>query len=170
MIRVNVSVLILTVGLAGCAGPKSEVAYDVPAGLAVGEAGGSTVTATGDLASPSYAPATAVPAAQAVRKDEGKAEPDPSDLPVPDDDGDDPMRTTAGLGDPSRPGLWMETPLVTRKQPGRIVVVGTARAARVTLLPAGGPKTAGSRLSLEAMQVLNAPLTALVELDVYRGG
>jgi len=78
-------------------------------------------------------------------------------------------RTVASLGDPSKQGLWLETPLVTAERKGRIVVAETGVEATVTLIPLDGPKTGGSRLSLQAMQVLRAPLTELVELDVYPG-
>lgn len=80
-----------------------------------------------------------------------------------------PLGTTiAGLGDPSRPGLWLETPLV-RAQGQGTVRLGD-RKVNVTLLPADGPATGGSRLSLSAMQSLGAPLTELVEVQVVSGG
>lgn len=79
-----------------------------------------------------------------------------------------PGRTVAALGDPAQPGMWMETPLITREQPG-IVAYGAA-TARVTLIPSGGAATSGSRLSLAAMRALGAPLTDLVDLEVRQPG
>lgn len=73
--------------------------------------------------------------------------------------------TIAGLGDPTVPGLWMETPLVTAEQVAR---VRSAKGAEVTLTlrPIAGEASAGSRLSIDAMRALGAPLTELVELKV----
>ncbi len=79
-------------------------------------------------------------------------------------------RTVAGLGDPSRPGLWLETPLVQAKAPGRVSLASGGPGVTVTLLPAPGEATAGSRLSLEAMRALGAPLAELVELEVSPAG
>jgi len=80
-----------------------------------------------------------------------------------------PARTVAGLGDPTRPGLWLETPLVQAKGPGRVRLVSGGASVQVTLLPAPGVATAGSRLSLAAMRELGAPLSDLVELEVSPG-
>lgn len=73
--------------------------------------------------------------------------------------------TVAGLGDPTVPGLWMETPLVKSEQKAR---VRSAGGAEVTLIlrPIAGEASAGSRLSIDAMRALGAPLTELVELQV----
>lgn len=73
--------------------------------------------------------------------------------------------TVASLGDPARPGFWLETPLVTEEATGRVEYAG--QSAQVTLIPAGGPPTAGSRMSLSAMRLLGAPLTDLVEVNVF---
>lgn len=73
--------------------------------------------------------------------------------------------TIASLGDPSNPGFWLETPLVSEQKPGRVVYQGESSA--VTLLPIDGPKTAGSRLSLAAMRLIGAPLTGLPEIEVF---
>lgn len=79
-------------------------------------------------------------------------------------------RTVAGLGDPARSGLWLETPLVTSGGKGRVVWPTTGRWVAVALIPASGEVTAGSRLSVEAMRALDAPLTELIEVEVYAGG
>ena len=47
-------------------------------------------------------------------------------------------------------------------------VSGTSEVSvEVTLIPIEGPRTAGSRMSLAAMQALGAPLGDLVEVDVF---
>jgi len=79
-------------------------------------------------------------------------------------------RTVAGLGDPGRTGLWLETPLVSASGKGRVVWPTRGRWVAVALIPAEGPATAGSRLSLEAFRALGAPLTELIEVEVYAGG
>ena len=79
-------------------------------------------------------------------------------------------RTVTGLGDPAKTGLWMETPLVTVAGKGRVVWPSKGRWIAVALLPAGGEVTAGSRLSLDAFRALGAPLTDLIEVEVYASG
>ncbi|SMO42819.1 hypothetical protein SAMN06265173_102173 [Thalassovita litoralis] len=76
--------------------------------------------------------------------------------------------TVASLGDPSRGGIWIETPLVSTPAKGRVTYVKSGRTVKVDLIPISGPVTAGSRLSLAAMRFLDAPLTGLPEVQVYR--
>lgn len=76
-------------------------------------------------------------------------------------------QTIAGLGDPNKGGIWMETPLVQVERTGRVVVRKTGASATVTLIPIPGDPTAGSFLSLGAMRKLLAPIEQLIELDVY---
>ncbi|MEX0320394.1 MAG: hypothetical protein AB3N21_20770 [Ruegeria sp.] len=76
-------------------------------------------------------------------------------------------QTIAGLGDPTKPGRWMETPLVQVERNGRVVSRKTGAQAYVTLIPVPGDPGAGSRLSLDAMRALLEPIDQLVELDVY---
>ena len=78
-------------------------------------------------------------------------------------------RTVASLGNAAEPGLWLKTPLVATQQPGTVYYPATNRSVKVTLIPIEGPVTAGSRLSLQAMQDLGAPLTGLPEVDVLAG-
>jgi hypothetical protein len=80
------------------------------------------------------------------------------------------LRTVATLGDPTKPGLWLETPLVDSEQSGRVTAAKTGKSATLTLIPIEGEDTAGSRMSLAAFQALGASLTDLVELDVAQGG
>lgn len=75
--------------------------------------------------------------------------------------------TIASLGDPTTPGRWMETPLVETEFTGRVVVPRTGAQAYITLVPARGPESGGSRLSLDAMRALLLPYDELVELEVY---
>jgi hypothetical protein len=76
--------------------------------------------------------------------------------------------TVASLGDPTDPGLWLETPLVSSQIAGRIVT-DTAQTALVTLRPSGGAVGSGSRISLAAMQALGLGLTDLATLTVIAG-
>lgn len=78
-----------------------------------------------------------------------------------------PKTTIAGLGDPTTPGRWLETPLVETEFTGRVVVPRTGAQAYITLVPASGPTGGGSRLSLDAMRALLLPFDELVELEVY---
>lgn len=72
--------------------------------------------------------------------------------------------TVASLGDPSVPGLWMETPLTQREQTGQAYY--RSSSVTLTLRPSGGAPGSGSRMSLLAMQALGAPLTELIEVRV----
>lgn len=76
-------------------------------------------------------------------------------------------RTVASLGDPAKPGIWLETPLVAKAGPGRVVYPGSGKSVLVDLIPINGPKTAGSRMSLAAMRLIDAPLTGLPEVEVF---
>lgn len=76
-------------------------------------------------------------------------------------------RTVASLGDPTDPGFWLETPLVTEVTQGRLVYPETGNSVKVELRPTGKEPGSGSRISLPAMRVLEAPLTGLPELVVY---
>lgn len=76
-------------------------------------------------------------------------------------------RTVASLGNAAEPGLWLKTPLVSKEQAGRVYYAETNTTVDVTLIPIDGPSTAGSRISLQAMQALGAPLTGLPEVDVF---
>ncbi|MEL7177790.1 MAG: hypothetical protein AAGK28_14870 [Pseudomonadota bacterium] len=75
--------------------------------------------------------------------------------------------TVASLGDPADPGFWLKTPLVTAEQPGRVTYAAQNTSVAVTLIPIEGPETGGSRLSLPAMRLLQAPLTGLPEVAVF---
>lgn len=75
--------------------------------------------------------------------------------------------TVASLGDPSDPGFWAETGLVDRITPGRLEYPAAGTSVQVELRPSGGSPGAGTRVSLPALRVLNAPLTELPTLVVF---
>ncbi len=77
--------------------------------------------------------------------------------------------TIASLGDPSDPGFWAETGLVDAVVQGRLEYPASGKSVQVELRPSGGPAGAGTRVSLPAMRVLEAPLTELPELIVFGG-
>ncbi len=78
--------------------------------------------------------------------------------------------TIASLGDVSKPGFWLETPLVTSPAKGRVFFPASGKSAQVDLIPIDGLATAGSRLSLAAMRLIEAPLPALPTIQVFSGG
>lgn len=75
--------------------------------------------------------------------------------------------TVASLGDPGRPGFWLETPLVSEPTRGSVLYRPTGRRLNVDLIPIAGSPTGGSRISLSAMRMLDAPLTGLPQIDVF---
>ncbi len=77
-------------------------------------------------------------------------------------------RTVASLGDPARPGFWLETPLVSAPAMGRVSYEG--QSAQVELIPIDGPPSGGSRISLAAMRLIGAPLTGLPTVEVFTDG
>lgn len=76
--------------------------------------------------------------------------------------------TVASLGDPTEPGFWIKTPLVKARSVGRIVNPANGKSAKVDLIPMGGPASAGSQVSLPALQLLGVSLTDLPRLDVFQ--
>jgi hypothetical protein len=78
--------------------------------------------------------------------------------------------TVASLGDPTKPGLWLETPIVSSETKGKVRVKATGATLEVTLIPIPGEATAGSRMSVEAMRALGVGLADLVELEVSVAG
>ncbi len=75
--------------------------------------------------------------------------------------------TVAALGNPAQAGFWLETPLVSKPGPGRVVSVSTGASVALELIPIEGPDGAGSRISLAALRLLGISLTGLHELEVY---
>lgn len=76
-------------------------------------------------------------------------------------------RTIASLGDPTDPGFWAKTPLVDEVQPGRLDYPETGKSVLVELRPLEAAPGSGSQVSLPALRLLEAPLTALPELIVF---
>ena len=82
------------------------------------------------------------------------------------DDAEERLGTTVvSLGDPTDPGLWLDTPLVSAERPGRIVL--GEEAVLVTLRPSGAAAGSGSRISLPAMRLLKVSLTDLPTVEVF---
>ncbi len=77
-------------------------------------------------------------------------------------------KTIASLGAPSEPGFWLKTPLVKAPAKGRVEYGANGKSVAVDLIPIDSPKGAGSRLSLAAFRVLEAPLTGLPEVRVFQ--
>lgn len=112
-------------------------------------------------------PAEAAPegSAEAVT---GESDAERADEAAPAPDASGRLGTTiASLGDPGRPGRWLETPLVDAAATGRVVLAG--QSVEVELIPIPGAVGAGSRMSLAAFQALGAPITGLPEVEVFRG-
>lgn len=76
--------------------------------------------------------------------------------------------TIASLGSPSEPGFWLKTPLVSQPAKGKVTYPGSGKSVMVDLIPIDGEKTAGSRMSLPAMRLIDAPLTGLPEVQVFQ--
>ena len=76
--------------------------------------------------------------------------------------------TVAALGNPTQTGFWLKTALVDVETQGSIRNAATGAAVNLTLLPLEA--ASGSQLSLSAMRMLDVPLTALVEVRVYKLG
>lgn len=73
--------------------------------------------------------------------------------------------TIANLGNPTDPGIWLRTPLVSEVQQGRVEYKGNS--VNVELRPSGGVAGSGSQISLAAIRLIEAPLTSLPEVTVY---
>ncbi|MBU2982047.1 D-galactarate dehydratase [Lentibacter algarum] len=111
----------------------------------------ATTAAQFDTTSAAEKTAAVEAAKEATQKGEGKA------LGV----------TVASLGDPAQPGLWIKTPLVKTAAKGRVVYGKNGKAVELDLIPLDGPASAGSRMSLAALRVVEAPLTDLSEVQVF---
>lgn len=74
--------------------------------------------------------------------------------------------TLAGLGAPAERGLWLATGLVATVQQGRIEAP-SGGTLEVELRPTGAAPSAGSQISLQAMQALGLPLGQLATLRVF---
>ncbi|MCX7566277.1 hypothetical protein OS189_07970 [Sulfitobacter sp. F26169L] len=77
--------------------------------------------------------------------------------------------TVASLGSPTEPGFWLKTPLVKTETSGRVTNKANGKSSAVKLIPIDGPASGGSRISLPAMRLIEAPLTELAQLEVTLG-
>ncbi|WP_420005824.1 hypothetical protein [Arenibacterium sp. LLYu02] len=121
-----------------------------------------------DSAPLTAAPVAAAPvaSAQPVKPAPVLAQPSSSAAPIASAQSFVGQKTTvAGLGDPGRDGLWMETPLVSSRRNARLTAPN-GKSVVVTLEPISGDAGQGSRLSIDGMRALGLPLTELVELKV----
>ncbi len=75
--------------------------------------------------------------------------------------------TNVSLGAPTDPGIWLKTGLVTSLQEGRVVYPANGNVVNLELRPSGGDAGAGSQMSLAAMRLLDIPLTALADVEVF---
>ncbi|MGH1368798.1 MAG: D-galactarate dehydratase [Maritimibacter sp.] len=75
--------------------------------------------------------------------------------------------TIATLGDPTDPGFWLETPLVTRVTQGRVEAKTNGKSVSLELRPIPGADGAGSRISLPALKLLEVGLAGLHEMTVF---
>lgn len=121
------------------------------------------------------APATAAPppppAARTVEAlDTTTAEQRAAAVAPPQTPNKDLGTTIVSLGSPTEPGLWLKTPLVQAEAQGRVTNPANGKSSVVTLIPLEGPATAGSRMSLPALRLIEASLTDLTEVKVSLGG
>lgn len=70
-------------------------------------------------------------------------------------------KVKVSLGNPTDPGFWLQSPLVTAPRQGRVEAGGTS--VKVELRPGQG----GAQMSLPAFRALGLPLTSLPEVTVY---
>ncbi len=76
--------------------------------------------------------------------------------------------TVVSLGSATEPGIWLKTPLVKTTAKGRVEYPAKGTSVAVELIPIEGDAGSGSRISLAAMRLIEANLTGLPELRVYR--
>ena len=76
--------------------------------------------------------------------------------------------TIASLGAPTEPGFWLKTPLADQPGKGRVDYPARGTSVVVDLIPLEAQPGAGSQISLAAMRLIEADLTGLPELRVFR--
>lgn len=76
--------------------------------------------------------------------------------------------TIASLGAPTEPGFWLKTPLTDRPGKGRVDYPDKGTSVVVDLIPLDVSPGAGSQISLAAMRLIEADLTGLPEVRVFR--
>jgi hypothetical protein len=113
------------------------------------------------------AASTVPPGARTVEQFDTTSAVDKARAAQPAAGGTDLGTTIASLGAPGQPGFWLKTPLAAAPGPGRVVYRANGKSVQVELIPLEGAAGAGSRMSLAALRVIEAPLTELSEVRVY---
>ena len=75
--------------------------------------------------------------------------------------------TNVSLGSAADPGIWLKTALVAELQMGRAVYAANGNSVNLELRPSGGEAGSASQMSLAAMRLLDMPLTALADGEVF---
>ena len=156
--------------VAGCASPSLQGSMPGAAAVPGGDVAASAPVETLDPTPPPPPPPTATTVAEfdtTTAEDRQAA----LDTTAAEPAGEEALGTTiATLGDPADPGIWLKTPLVGELTTGRVVYGATGKSINLELRPSGGEPGSGSQISLPAMRLLEAPLTGLIELEVFAGG
>jgi len=148
--------------LAGCASPSLQVAPDAAPVTEV-------VAPAVETLDPTPAPPPPPKARTVDQFDTTSAEDRAAAVATPEPAGETKLGTTiATLGSPADPGIWIKTPLVTELVSGRAVYNANGKSVNLELRPSGGAAGSGSQISLPAMRLLDAPLTGLLELTIYK--
>ncbi|WP_121629986.1 hypothetical protein [Tropicibacter alexandrii] len=154
---------VIALALSGCGGSMPFGLKSRDRAAPVAEAGQTRPEARPDSAA--QAPVPTAAARTAEQFDTTNAE-ERAEAAAPAAGGERLLGTTVvSLGDPTQPGFWLETPLVSATEQGRVVYPVTGKSAQVELRPS----ETGSRISLAAMRLIEAPLTDLPEVEVYSG-
>lgn len=167
---------VLVVGLAGCAGFTERLGLAPRAAEAEAPADPFVAAETEAAAEvPDLAPETAAPppppeARTAEALDTTTPEQRAAATAPPEEPTKALGKTVVSLGSPTEPGLWLKTPLVKSEQQGRVTNPANGKSSVVTLIPIDGPATAGSRMSLAALRLIEASLTDLTEVEVALEG
>ncbi|ETX29453.1 hypothetical protein [Roseivivax isoporae] len=160
----NAGLMVAALSLAACADMRDRFGgQQEPAATATAPEAGTAATPDTRFPSPTARTVEDFDVTTAEERQEAAAAPAPG--------GERNLGSTvASLGDPAQGGFWLETPLVTTATQGRVVYPATGKSAQVELRPIEGAATAGSRISLAAMRLIEAPLTDLPTVEVYAGG
>lgn len=75
--------------------------------------------------------------------------------------------TNVSLGAAADPGIWLKTPLVSELTAGRAEYPLNGKTVNIELRPSGGEAGSASQMSLAAMRLLEIPLTALADVEVF---